>query len=105
MDVHVYLHDLEAIRLLKKILKKEDQIMATMQELTAAISAISTEVDKVSADTDNLLNQLANIPVGGLTPEQQAALDEAVTSATAIAARLQVIDDKVPDSIPTPAKA
>jgi len=100
MDVHVYLHDVEVVRLLKKILKKEDIIMATLQELGPILASISSEVDKVSADTDNLLAQLAAIPTGGLTPEQQAALDEAVTSATAIAARLQVIDDKVPDVIP-----
>jgi len=105
MDVHVYLHDLEVIRLLKKILKKEDQIMATVQDLTTVLSAISSEVDKVSADTDNLLSQLANIPTGGMTLEQQAAIDSAVESATAIATRLQAIDDKVPDSIPTPTNA
>lgn len=75
--------------------------MATMQELNTAIAGISTEVDKVSVDTDNLLDQLANIPAGGLTPEQQAALDSAVESANAIAARLQVIDDKVPEKTPT----
>lgn len=79
--------------------------MATMQELNTAIAGISTEVDKVSADTDNILNQLANIPAGGLTEEQQSALDSAVESANAIAARLQVIDDKVPDSAPTPPQA
>jgi|SRR6185436_12347110 len=100
MDVHVYLHDLEVIRLLKKILKKEDIIMATLQELGPILATISSEVDKVSVDTDKLLAQLAAIPTGGLSPEQQAAIDSAVESATAIATRLQAIDDKVPDSIP-----
>lgn len=71
--------------------------MATIQELSAAMTAITPIIDKVSSDTDRLLEQLANIPQGGLTPEQQAALDEAVSSATSIASRLQAIDDKVPE--------
>ncbi len=81
----------------KKIDLLKETVMATLDELNAALATISSEVDKVSADTDNLLAQLANIPTGGLTPEQQAAIDSAVTSATAIADRLKAIDDKVPD--------
>jgi len=81
-----------------KLTSFKETIMATLEELTAALATISTEVDKVSADTDNLLAQLANIPTGGLTPEQQAAIDSAVASATAIADRLKAIDDKVPDA-------
>ena len=75
-----------------------ETIMSTLEELTGVIATISSEVDKVSADTDALLAKLANIPTGGLTPEQQAAIDSAVASATAIADRLKAIDDKVPDA-------
>lgn len=74
--------------------------MATLDELTAVLGEIGGEVDKVSADTDNLLAQLANIPQGGLTPEQQAAIDSAVASATSIRDRLKSLDDKVPDATP-----
>ncbi len=102
MNLNVYFHDTEVTKLLKKILKKEDYIMATMQELTDAMGTISTGVDKVSADTDRLLEQLANIPPGGLTPEQQEALDAATASAQAIATRLQELDLKVPDPMPFP---
>lgn len=84
------------------ILQGKETIMATLEELNTALGLISSEVDKVSADTDNLLAQLAAIPPGGLTPEQQAAIDAAVASATAIAARLTAIDDKVPDVTPAP---
>lgn len=77
-----------------------ETIMATLEELTAILATISSEVDKVSADTDALLAKLAAIPTSGLTPEQQAAIDSAVTSATAIADRLKAIDDKVPDATP-----
>lgn len=85
-------------RRLGAVLKTLEKMMATLDELNAALGAISAEVDKVSADTDNLLAQLAAIPPGGLTPEQQAAIDSAVASATSIADRLKAIDDKVPDA-------
>ena len=105
MRIDVYHHSVEArcevMRRLDALDKKIDlsmeTIMATLEELNAALATISTEVDKVSADTENLLAQLAAIPPGGLTPEQQTAIDSAVTSATAIADRLRAIDDKVPD--------
>lgn len=47
MDVHVYLHDLEVSRLLKKILKKEELIMATMQDLRSAVERNTTVDDSV----------------------------------------------------------
>ncbi len=86
---------------LARIERKVGLIMATLDELTAVLGEIGGEVDKVSADTDNLLAQLANIPVGGLTPEQQAAIDSAVSSATSIRDRLKALDDKVPDATTT----
>jgi hypothetical protein len=102
---HYYHHSVEArcevMRRLDDLDNKIDlvmeTIMATLEELNAAFATISSAVDKVSADTENLLAQLAAIPPGGLTPEQQAAIDQAVASATAIADRLKAIDDKVPD--------
>lgn len=80
------------------VMEDTENIMATLEELNAAFATISSAVDKVSADTDNLLAQLASIPPGGLTPEQQAAIDSAVASATTIADRLRALDDKVPDA-------
>lgn len=103
MDIHLYLHDQrdhEVITLLNKILKKEDKIMADISELNELMSSISSEVDKVSTDTDGLLEKLNSMPTGGLTPEQQAALDSAVESATSISTRLQALDQKVPDRLP-----
>ena len=111
MRIDVYHHSVEAsCEVMRRldvledkidlILQGKETIMATLEELNAALATISSEVDKVSADTDNLLAQLAAIPPGGLTPEQQAAIDSAVASATAIAARLTALDDKVPDATP-----
>ncbi len=107
VNIHLHLDQREAPRwaktlhdMVSRVLANQETMMSTLEELTAALAEISTEVDKISADTDNLLDQLAHIPPGGLTPEQQAALDAAVASATAISARLKVIDDKVPDVVP-----
>ena len=54
MDVNVYFHDLEVARLLKKILKEEEKIMATMQELRSAVER-NTSVD------DSVLTLLSGI--------------------------------------------
>ena len=97
IDVHIHTHDRQ-----EAVLSRLDQIMSTLEELNAVLATIGSEVDKVSADTTNLLAQLAAIPPGGLTPEQQAAIDAAVASATSIATRLQALDDSVPDVPPTP---
>ena len=105
IDVNINFDQREAPRwaqtlreMVSQVLTSQETIMATLEELTTVLGTISTEVDKVSKDTDNLLAQLAAIPTGGLTPEQQAAIDSAVQSATAIADRLKAIDDKVPDA-------
>ena len=105
IDVHIHFDQREAPRwaqtlreMVSQVLTNQETMMATLDELNAALATISAEVDKVAADTDNLLAQLASIPPGGLTPEQQAAIDSAVASATAIADRLKAIDDKVPDA-------
>jgi hypothetical protein len=108
MRIDVYHHSVEArcevMRRLDALDNKIDlvmeTIMATLEELNAALGAISPLLEKISADTDNLLAQLASIPPGGLSPEQQAAIDSAVASATAIADRLKAIDDKVPEATP-----
>ena len=106
-DVHIHLHldQREAPRwaqtmreMVSQVLSTQETIMATLEELNTALGAISPLLDKISADTDNLKAQLAAIPTGGLTPEQQAAIDSAVASANQISDRLKAIDDKVPDA-------
>lgn len=83
---------------LKHIERKVDKIMATLEELNGLLGEIGSEVGKVAADTQSLLDKLAAIPTPGMTPEQQAALDAAVASATAIRDNLKSLDDKVPDA-------
>lgn len=76
--------------------QKVDHIMATLADLKAALDGILPKVAAVKTDTETLLAKLAAIPTGGLTPEQQAALDDAVTEAQGISDSLGAIDAEVP---------
>lgn len=58
MDVNVYFHDLETSRLLKKILKKEEIIMATIQELTLAVDRNTAVDDSVITLLQGIVQQL-----------------------------------------------
>ena len=75
MDVHVYLHDLEAVRLLKKILKKEDQLMATMQELQAAVQRNSDVDDSVIVLLNGIVQQLKDAQAANDPAAIQAVID------------------------------
>jgi hypothetical protein len=66
-------------------------LMSTLDQLNATLAEISAKVDKVAADTAYLLAQ------GGMTPEEQAALDAANATAADVLARLTVLDASVPD--------
>lgn len=79
-------------------LDKLETMMATVEELGVVLAEIGEAVNKVSADTEKLLADLAGIPTPGMTPEQQAAIDAAVASATSIRDRLKALDEKVPDA-------
>lgn len=105
IDVHIHLDQREAPRwaqtlreMVSQVLTNQETMMSTLEELTGLLTEIGNEVGKISADTDNLLDQLSKIPTPGMTPEQQAAVDAAVASATAIRDRLKALDDKVPEA-------
>lgn len=106
MDLHVYLHldQRQAPRwaqtlrtMVSQVLTNQEKIMATIEELGVVLAEIGEGVNKVSADTEKLLSDLAAIPTPGMTPEQQAAIDAAVASATSIRDRLKALDERVPD--------
>jgi septation ring formation regulator EzrA len=80
------------------ILNNQEMNMSTFEELKASQDAITALVGKVKADVDALHAKLDAIPAAGMTPEQQAALDDAVTSAKAIAASLSSVDDLTPEA-------
>lgn len=70
----------EIFKELKLINKQNQSIMATQQELTQTINAISTQVGKIkdeSTATLNKVNELQDIinNQGGVSPELQAAVD------------------------------
>lgn len=88
----------------KRLEGKVDAIMATLDEQLASINSvlgeIGTEIGKVAADTQSLLDKIASFPTTGITPEQQTALDSIQTSVISLRDSLKSLDDKVPD--PTP---
>lgn len=69
-----------------------ENIMSTFDDLKAAQAVTDAKVTAIKADVQTLLAKLAAIPVAGMTPEQQAALDEAVTHATGINDALSAVD-------------
>jgi len=85
------------------ILRNQEKIMSTLQDLSDTLTTIDGKVTAVAADVDALIAKLAAIPTAGLTPEQQLALDAAVVHAQAIATSLGAIDTKVnPPAPPAP---
>lgn len=95
---------------LDKILTGVNAIMATMQEvqksltdLQAVVDGIGAEVDKVGVETQKLQDAVKTLTdefaAGGVTtPEVDAALSAVQASATALAAKVQAVDDLVPDA-------
>ena len=105
---HHFLPDVVLTRLdtiedkLDLILEKENTIMSDVTDLKPALDAIDAKVTVVKTDVDTLLAKLAAIPTAGLTPAQQAAIDDAVAHANIIAASLGAIDTEVNPPAPTP---
>ena len=97
ITIHHFHHRNEDIELLRREIQQmlgnlETRIMSNFDDLKAAQAATDALITKVSGDIATLLGKLANIPPGGLTPEQQAALDDAVAHANAINASLTAAD-------------
>lgn len=82
MDLHLYVHligengKLDVIlHKLDILLTKERQIMATLDELVADVTAESTVVASVLTFIDGLKQQLADALAGGVSPAAQAKVD------------------------------
>lgn len=69
--------------------------MAAIDDLSAALDSISTEVDKIATETQELVTELQNA-------NQNPAVDltGVIAKAQAIQAKLQAVDDLVPDTTP-----
>ncbi len=69
-----------------------DKIMATLEEIQAAQAGTDAKVSAVAADVSALLAKIASFPAPGLTPEQQAAIDDIAAHASKINDSLAAVD-------------
>jgi hypothetical protein len=106
MHIHIHNHpDKETAErlcrieeMLGEIAENLESIMASFEELKAAQDETIVKIAAVKADVEKLMALLAAIPIPGMTPEQQAALDAAVTHATAINDALAAVDALNPET-------
>lgn len=75
--------------------------MSTLADLQAAQAATDVKIATIKTDVEALLTKLDNIPTGGLTPAQQAALDDAVAHANKINDSLSALDTEATAVKPT----
>lgn len=71
----------------------KEKTMADIDTLSTALDSISTEIDKISAETSTLVAELQ-------AANQSPAVDlsAVIAKAQAIEAKLQAVDDLVPDA-------
>ncbi len=78
------------------------QIMATLDDIQVAQAVTDTKIAAVSADVAALIAKIAAIPLLGMTPEQQAAVDAIAVHANAINDALTGVDASAnPAAAPT----
>lgn len=68
------------------------KIMSTLADVQAAQVVTDQKITAISADVTTLLAKIAAIPPGGLTPEQQAAIDDIAAHAGKINDALSAVD-------------
>ena len=91
-DIYVH-HD-------HRLMEKVREIMATLDEVLALVTAETTQLDSVIALIDGLKQQLDDVLAGSLPPALQAKVDEIFAAATTNAAKVvDALDTNVP---PTP---
>jgi hypothetical protein len=78
----------------------KELIMSSFSDLSSAQSVTDAKITQLGVDVTTLLTKLAAIPTVGLTPEQQTALDAAVTHALAINDSINKVDSS---AVGTPA--
>lgn len=84
---------------LDAVLRLLKELKMNQQELAQALTDLGAKVQKIGTETTILVHRVADLTVAlsnaPVTPEVQAAL-------TALQNQAQVVDDLVPDAIPTP---
>ncbi len=66
--------------------------MATLEEIQAGLAASDAKVAAVAADVSALLAKISSFPAPGLTPEQQAAIDDIAAHVSKINDSLTLVD-------------
>jgi hypothetical protein len=67
-------------------------IMATLEEIQAAQAVTDSKIAAISADITALIAKVGAVPLLGLTPEQQAAIDDIAVHANKINDALAGVD-------------
>ena len=75
-----------------KIKQGTDRIMATLDDIQAAQAITDTKIAAVSADIAALIAKVGAVPLLGMTPEQQAAIDDIAAHANKINDSLSAVD-------------
>lgn len=87
----------------------DDKLAAFKASVDAQFAVVNTNLDNIVADEAGLAKQITDLQAqiaadanSDLSPASQALLDQAVTDATAIAARTKATADSVPDTVTPP---
>lgn len=73
-----------------------EKLMAKIEDVQNILNVISTEIDKIGAETSSLLAKIDALEAAN--PDQQAAIDALAEQAQGIADRIKAVDDLVPDA-------
>lgn len=73
-----------------------ETIMSNLEDIQTTLGTIGTHVDKIGTETQSLLDKIAQLST--TDPTQQALIDSIAEQANGIAAKLQAVDDLVPDA-------
>jgi outer membrane murein-binding lipoprotein Lpp len=101
MRIHIHHHShiearCEVMRRLdaldQKLTSFKETIMATLADAQAAQAITDQKIAAISTDVQTLLAKIAAVPTGGLTPDQQAAIDDIAAHAGRINDALSAVD-------------
>ncbi len=74
---------------------KVNWIMSTLEDIQAGLVAADAKISAIAADTASLLAKIETFPAPGLTPEQQAAIDDIASHVQAMNDSLAAVDASV----------
>lgn len=84
----------------RRLEQKMDKLMATLTDIQTKQAATDAAVAVIKTDVETLLAKIAAFPAPGLTPDQQAAIDDIAAHADKINTALGAVDAEV--NPPTP---